>query len=63
MRQLLDFDDDRKARNAVNERVFHRRANGLGEGQELFGLEVLVAQKDDAVIEPGATQRRQVLRT
>ena len=61
VRKLLHSGDDRKARDAADERVFHRRANGLGEGQELPGRQRLVAEKDDAMRQPRTTQRRQVI--
>lgn len=51
VRKLLHFGDDRKARDA----------NGLGEGQELPGRQLLVAQKDDTMRQPGTAQRRQVI--
>ena len=54
VRQLRDRDDLGEAVDALHERVLHRLADAAGEREELVGLEDLVAEEHDEVLEPGA---------
>ena len=53
VRELRDRDDLGEAVDALHERVLHRFADATGEGEELLGLEELVAEEHDEVLEPG----------
>ena len=55
VRELRDRDDLGVAVEALDERVLHRLADAVREGEELVGPEDLVAEEDDEVVQPRAS--------
>lgn len=64
--QLGDVDDLRETLDALDERIFDRRAEAAGQRKEALGRQVLVAEEDHQVVEQRLADRpdrgiRQVL--
>src|SRR5271163_2500359 len=53
MLQLDDRGDLRKAVDALQERVFDRLADAAGEGEQFRRRQLLIAEEDHEMIEPG----------
>ena len=56
--ELGDVDDLRETLDALDERIFDRRAEAARQRQEALGRQVLVAEEDHQVIEQRLTDRR-----
>ena len=55
--QLDDRSDQRKALDPVDERVFDDLAKTPGEGEKALGRQLLTAEEDHQMIEPGSPDR------
>jgi hypothetical protein len=51
--ELFDFDDTGKALKAFDKRVFDRLTQGLRKAHELIRRQILIAEKNDLVLQQG----------
>jgi hypothetical protein len=49
--ELFDFDDTGKAVQALDKGVFDRLAQGVSKTHELIGRQILIAEKNDLVLQ------------
>src|SRR5438105_1842833 len=54
MRQLDNWGDQRKPVDPLDERVLDRLAEAPGKAEELRRRQILAAEEDDEMVEPGA---------